>query len=406
VSDAAGRECVTNFWAMDRVGVGLVGAGFAAALHADAWRRVAGIDVELVAVTTAHSSRASDFADRHGIAAVHDELDALLADPAIDLVDCAVPNFVHAPVATAALAAGKHVVVEKPLTGAFADPAVASASEMLRTAVGAADALVSLARERGLMFGYAENWVYAPPVEKARRALATAGGTILRIRGEESHSGTHSEPNKRWQTAGGGALLGKGCHPLGAALYLKREEGLRRDGRPILPAAVVAETASLTKVASFAAETPQFIRSGYHDVEDWGALLVTFGDGTVAEITAGDTTLGGVRNTMTVFASNVVIEANLNPNTAVRAYAPAPEVLAGEYLSEKLETHAGWSFPSPDEDWMQGYPQEAQDFADCVVGQRAPRSGGDLGRDVLAVVYGAYVSAQEGRRVDLTEWFG
>jgi predicted dehydrogenase len=311
----------------------------------------------------------------------------------------------HVPVAQQAIEADKHVVVEKPLTGAFVDRSRVSPAAMLDDALAAADDLVAAAARRNVMLGYAENWVYAPPIEKARRLLASAGGTILRLRGEESHSGTHSEPNKRWETAGGGALLGKGSHPLGAALYLKREEGIVRDGRPIRPRSVVAEVASLTKVASFTRESPQYLRSGYHDVEDWGTLVVTFDDGTVAEITAADTTLGGVRNTMTVFASNVVVEANLNPNTAVRAYAPDAEVLADEYLSEKLETHAGWSFPSPDEDWMQGYPQEAQDFADCIVRGRAPRSDGRLGRDVLVVIYAAYVAASEGRRVDVASYF-
>jgi predicted dehydrogenase len=390
---------------MERLRIGLVGAGFAATLHADAWRRVTGIDVELTAVAAGHPHRAAAFAGRHGIADAYPSVDALLADDRVDLVDCCIPNHLHALVAQQALDAGKHVVVEKPLTGAFGAPSKVAPAQMLDVARSGAEALVATAKARGLMLGYAENWVYAPPVEKARRLLAHAGGTILRIRGEESHSGTHSEPNKRWETAGGGALLGKGSHPLGAALYLKREEGLARDGRPIRPRSVVAEVASLTKVASFAAESPKFIRDGYHDVEDWGALLVTFDDGTVAEITAGDTTLGGVRNTMTVFASNVVVEANLNPNTAVRAYAPDADVLADEYLSEKLETHGGWSFPSPDEDWMQGYPQEAQDFATCAVRGGAPRADGELGRDVLVVVYAGYVAAREGRRVDVTDYF-
>jgi predicted dehydrogenase len=80
-------------------------------------------------------------------------------------------------------------------------------------------------------------------------------------------------------------------------------------------------------------------------------------------------------------------------------------VLADEYLSEKLETHAGWSFPSPDEDWMQGYPQEAQDFAESIVHGRPPRSDVTLGRDVMVVIYAAYVAASEGRRVDLTPFF-
>ena len=63
------------------------------------------------------------------------------------------------------------------------------------------------------------------------------------------------------------------------------------------------------------------------------------------------------------------------------------------------------SFPSPDEEWMQGYPQEMQDFAESVVEDRPPRSDAQLGRDVLVVIYAAYVAAAEGRRVDLSRYF-
>jgi predicted dehydrogenase len=85
----------------------------------------------------------------------------------------------------------------------------------------------------------------------------------------------------------------------------------------------------------------------------------------------------------------------------VRAYAPDAAVFEPEYLSEKLETKAGWSYPSPDEDWMEGYPQELQDFAESIARGRAPKSDARLGRDVLEVVYAAYVSVEEGRRVEL-----
>ena len=54
---------------------------------------------------------------------------------------------------------------------------------------------------------------------------------------------------------------------------------------------------------------------------------------------------------------------------------------------------------------MQGYPQEMQDFADAIVNERPPLSDAQLGRDVIAVIYGAYVAAEEGRRVDLSRWF-
>jgi predicted dehydrogenase len=294
-----------------------------------------------------------------------------------------------------ALAAGKHVVVEKPLTGCFAARISMNARAMLDHAVAQADEMVAAAADAGRWCCYAENWVYAPPFVKACALVEEAGGTVLRIQGEESHSGTHSEPNKHWVTAGGGALLGKGCHPLGAALHVKR--GAR-------PAAVTAVTQSLTAVSSFG-DVPTPMRTGYEDVEDYGLLVCTFDDGTVAEIVGADTSLGGVRNRMTIYATNAVVEANLNPNSAVRAYAPDADAFAGAYLSEKLETHAGWSQPSPDEDWMQGYPQEMQDFAEAIAKGRPPRSDARLGRDVLAVIYGAYLSVEEGRRVDLSPWF-
>jgi predicted dehydrogenase len=381
---------------MERVRVGIVGTGFVARLHAHAWRRVHGIDVRLVSVASAREERAEAFARAHGIDRASVSAEGLLAANDVDVVDLCVPNHLHASFARDALRAGKHVVVEKPLTGCFAPRASVAAREMLESAVAEADSVLAAgAGTRHVC--YAENWVYAPPFVKARELLTEAGGAVLRIQGEESHSGTHSEPNKHWVTAGGGALLGKGCHPLGAALYLKRHEGAR-------PASVVAVTASLTKSARFDATTTA-IRSGYEDVEDYGMLVLTFDDGTVAEIVGADTSLGGVRNRMTAFGTNVVVEANLNPNSAVRAYAPDAEVLAGTYLSEKLETHAGWTQPSPDEDWMQGYPQEMQDFAEAIAYERAPHSDSRLGRDVCAVVYGAYLAAETGTRVDLSPWF-
>jgi predicted dehydrogenase len=376
------------------VGVAIVGTGFAGHLHLQGWRRFGDVSVRVAGVLSSRPHTAERFAADAGIKTPYHSFAELLDDAAVHVVDLCVPNHLHEPMAIEALNTGKHVVVEKPLTGCFVERRSRRATEMLSEALRSADAMVAAAEQAGRWLCYAENWLYAPPVVKAERLLAEAGGVILRLQGEESHSGTHSEPNHYWARAGGGALLGKGCHPLGAILHLKGREGQRA-------ASVIAATASLTKVTAFMAEPRHFLRTGYEDVEDWGTMAVTFTDGTVAEVTAADTVLGGVRNRLTAFASNSVVEANLNPNTAVRAYAPDQTVFEGEYLSEKLETKAGWSYPSPDEDWMQGYPQELQDFAEAVAGGRPPKSDGRLGRDVVEVVYAAYVSAEEGRRVDL-----
>jgi predicted dehydrogenase len=141
--------------------------------------------------------------------------------------------------------------------------------------------------------------------------------------------------------------------------------------------------------------------TGWEDVEDWSAAILTFEDGTKAVVTATDVSLGGVKNLLTAYCSNGVIQANINPNTSVQVYAPDASVWGEEYITEKIETKAGWQFPSPDEDWMRGYPQEMADFVDAVLEGREPLSGTRLARETIEVIYAAYVSAEEGRRVDL-----
>ena len=102
-----------------------------------------------------------------------------------------------------------------------------------------------------------------------------------------------------------------------------------------------------------------------------------------------------------MFGAKAVAFCNINPNDAVQAYAPDAGVFGSEYIVEKIETKAGWTFPQPDEDRSNGYPDEIQDFMESIAYGREPLSSGRLARDVTAVIYGAYVSATEGRRVDL-----
>jgi predicted dehydrogenase len=384
-----------------RVRVGLVGAGFAAHLHALAYRQVHAVEVELAGVAASRPERAAALADRFGARRAATDARALFADPAVDVVDLCVPTHLHGPLAVEAARAGKHVIVEKPLTGFFG-PAGTPRAEMLRQALASADAVIAACRDAGVRLCYAENWVYAPPIQKARRLLAAAGGPILRILGEESHSGTHAPINKRWETGGGGSLIGKGCHPLGAALFLKADEGRRRGGAPIRAVSVLAEVAQLTGTTAFRAASARHLSTVEGaDVEDWGSMLIVFEDGSVAQISASDAVLGGIRNQLAVYGANAVVLCNINPNDAVQAYAPVPDVFAGEYITEKIETKAGWTFPQPDEDWMTGYPAEIQDFVESVAFDREPLSGAPLARDVTAVIYAAYLSATEGRRVDL-----
>lgn len=391
------------------VTVAMVGSGFAASFHVENYRRVYGVNVRIKGVTSRHSERAGDFAAKHGLEKVYADLAEAAADPEVDMIDVCVPNRLHEPMAIQALEAGKHVVVEKPLTaycGESEDDTNCGIyrqdpMKLYERAVAGADRMVEAEKRAGKHIMYAENWIYAPAIQKANRLLSQCDTTILRIVGEESHSGTHSDFSKHWQFCGGGAMFNKGCHPAAAAVYLKAQEGIRRSGKPIRPVAVRAQIAQLTHIESFKNEDPKYIKTGWANCEDWGTMLVTFEDGSVAMITAADTILGGISNSLTVYASKQTIHASMVPTSCVMAYTPQGENFGDEYIREKVETHSGWQSASPDEDWMNGFPDETRDFCHAVAEDRPPISGGQLGRDVVQLCYGGYVAAKTGKEFRL-----
>ncbi len=172
-----------------RLRVGFIGAGFSARLHAEAYHQVRGVDVTLTRVTAARPERAAQFAKELGVNAVAASAEEVLSAPDVDVVDLCLPTTLHAPRAIKAARAGKPVIVEKPLTGCFAPPSTPR-TEMLRRALADSDEIIAACQKAGVRLCYAENWVYAPPIQRARRLLVAAGGPILRIVGEESHGGT------------------------------------------------------------------------------------------------------------------------------------------------------------------------------------------------------------------------
>jgi predicted dehydrogenase len=385
---------------MSALRVGIVGARFAADLHAVNYAHLRPGKVELTAVCSRTREQAETFATHHRIARVFTDHRQLVESPDVDVVDVCATTDAHHVIAADAARAGKHVIVEKPLSGYFGE-ASEPRERMLAQALRNCDLVLEAVAKAGVTFCYAEDFVYAPPVAKLRRLMDASGGTILELRAEESHSGSHAAYARRWATSGGGSFLRMGSHPVGVILQLKHYEGQRRHGRPTRAKAVFAEVAQLTRLPGIARDTLR-MSTRAEDVEDWSVAVITFDDGTKATVHANDITLGGVRNTVTAYLTNGVVHANINPNDAVSAYAPDAAVWGDEYITEKVETKAGWQFPSPDEDWMRGYPQELEDFVAAVGERREPLSGALLAREVVEVIYAGYLSAATGRRVELT----
>jgi predicted dehydrogenase len=377
--------------------VGFVGARFAAKFHWEAIRRVYGVPVEIVGVTSKTAEARDAFARESGIKAF-ETFDELCA--AVDVVDLCTPPSSHEELAVQALGLGKHVIIEKPLTGYYGanvsgfEGRSFSKEQMLREATASCARILAAAKTSGKRVCYAENWVYAPAIQKEREIIQKSGGQVLWMLGEQSHGGSHSPYYGRWKFSGGGSLVGKGCHPVSAALYLKRVEGESREGKPIRPATVSARTHEITRLPNYRDEG--FLRTSYDDIEDYAQIHITFSDGTVADIFSSELVMGGVDNWLEVICNNHRTRCNLNPTNALETFNPREDIFQDVYVVEKTSTKQGWSCPSPDEGWQHGYPQEFQDFMESIYLDREPLSGIELALDTIATLYTGYLSVERG----------
>lgn len=377
---------------MHKIKIGLVGSGFAASLHMEAYKMVYGVE-PVIAALASTSKGAADFAGKYGIPAVYTSLEEMLQKEELDVVDICTPPSSHAFLVAQAMKGGCHVICEKPLTGWFGDK---NEPEMLENVVKQLEELEETVKASGKKFFYAENFVYAPAVQKSAELIEATGDKVLFMKGEESHSGSHAPHAALWSMNGGGSLIRQGCHPLTAVLYLKNkeQEALSRvtsviaDMGYIVPALTEAEAKN--------------IHARPKDVEDLANVMLTFEDGTKALITSGDMILGGVRNEVQVYTTGGVHQCRIAPNDQMQVYHIDDSALDGVYFTEKVETKKGWQSIFLDEDTARGYVGELRDFLLCACGEKEePESGFELAKETTRIIYGAYLSAREGRKITL-----
>ncbi len=379
------------------VRTGMVGAGFAANFHYEALMRVHCVDVDVAGVYAIDTDMAETYGRERGVK-VYGSLEGLIDD--VDVIHVLVPPVAHEEIAVAALERDTFAVVEKPLTGYFGDGSdgfngrTFPKEKMLEEALATIDRMIAAERGSKACICYAENWVYAPAIQKEREIIEKTGAQILWMHGEEAHSGSHAATYGLWKFSGGGSLIGKGCHPLTVALYLKRVEGRTRNGNPIKPASVTARMHALTLLPAF--EDKGHLRSDYTDIEDFSMTHVTFDDGTIATIFASEIIMGGIHNELEVAANNHRTICNINPNTGMCTYNPVDEYFNDIYVVEKTGTKQGWSNPAPDEDHFTGYPHEMEAFYRTVAFGDPVEANSGLAGDTISTIYSAYLSDERG----------
>jgi len=171
---------------------GLIGAGFAATFHFECLKKVHGTNVEVEGVFATDTEQAKSYADKRGIVA-YDSLEKLIDK--VDVIHVCTPPVAHEPIAVAALKKDKFAIVEKPLTGYFGDGSEDFNGDTFPKQDALDHSLASIKRmleaekkSKGRIL-YAENWIYAPSIQKEREIIEKTGAQILWIHGEEAHSG-------------------------------------------------------------------------------------------------------------------------------------------------------------------------------------------------------------------------
>lgn len=386
-----------------KVVVGTLGAGYAAHLHGNGYEKISGVQVRLKTVCDLSLELAQRVKDKYGYEEACTDYEQLLADPEIDVIDIVTPPFSHVEMAIKAMRAGKNVICEKPLTGYFGKPGEVNVglttdkARMYQEVLRAMDELKAVVEETGKKFMYAENFVYATPVQKAAEIIRAKKSKLLFMKGEESLKGSSSPLAGKWSGTGGGTLIRTGTHPLSGMLWLKQQEAQAR-GETITVKSVMADCGQATR--GLTEYEHRHIKARPEDVEDFGTIVVTFSDGTKCMTIATDVVLGGTKNYIEVYSNDSALMCNITPTDLLNTYLLDEEGMEDVEISEMLPSKLGWNKAFVSDEIIRGYTGELQDFMEALADGRDAASGFDLAYETTKVMYAAYQSAEEGRRIE------
>jgi predicted dehydrogenase len=343
---------------VSEIAVGLAGIGYWGSKLARNIDEAAGC--RLAAICEPDPDRLSAGGARYRDAARFGTLDELLASDEVDAVVIATPASMHARHVRAALEAGKHVLVEKPLALSVRD----------------CDDLVdhAEANARTLMVGH--TFVYSEPVRFLRQLVETGElGRVLYAYGQRLNLGVIREDLN--------ALWNFGPHDVSILLYVL--------GR--MPDRVSAHQYSLLN----------------RRLEDVVFLVLEFPDEIVAHVHESWLDPRKIRQLTVVGDRKMVVYDDTDVETPLRIYDKGitlPDI--GEIRSSefgfgefKLETRSG-DMLAPRVPSREPLRAEIEHFVGCVVNGSTPETDAGHGRDVVRILEAADLSAQTGRPVELS----
>ena len=333
--------------------IAFTGTGYIAKIHATAALKLAG--VELTAVVNHRPESRQAFAEQFGIPRQYATLAELLAAGDVDAISINTPNYLHAPQASAALEAGVHVMVEKPMA--------------MNAREGAA--MLAASKKSGAMgLLVAHCWRFDEEVLWLKEQIGRIG-SIIRTKGYGVH--TNWGPGG-WFTqaelAGGGALADMGIHAIDTARFLL--------GDP-QPVSVYA------KIGTYYAD---------FDVDDTGIILVNWENGTTSIIESG---------WWQPHSDGPEAATQLYGRSGFASLFPTRLLLPNKAEEKVDEIDPNFPHPRPEHCPQSMYDKQMAYFIDCIRKNRTAVPGGLEGLINMKIVDAANESARSGQVIIINQ---
>jgi predicted dehydrogenase len=315
------------------LGTGLIGDFYTMTLHGQRGRD------RVQVVYSRSEERGAAFRERWGVPASVTSVEEAVGHPEVDTVVVGLPNHMHVAAVEAAAAAGKAVLVTKPLAR--------NAEEAWR--------ILEIVEGAGVFGGYLEDLVYTPKTLKAIASTRSGAiGDVLWVRSRETHPGPHSAWFWDAGQAGGGAIVDLGCHCIEIVRSFV--------GKGNRPVEVMCWKDTLVHPIA---------------AEDNAIALIRFESGAVGQFEVSWTFRGGMDLRDEVAGTEGTIWLNHFLRTGFEMFTSGE----GGYVAEKAEAEAGWQFPVGDEVVELGYVDMFTDMFDAM----------EAGREPVETLYDGYV---------------
>jgi len=389
---------------VEKLGVALVGAGFAANFHVRGWVGVRGADIVAVySRTEARAKELAALAERLGVGKpkVYTNIFDMLRDKSVNAVWILSPNYTRLEIVRA--------IAEEARQGRGNLVGVACEKPLARN-VKEAREMLNLVEKAGLLHGYLENQVFMPSVMRGKEIVwkygAKYSGRPYMARAAEEHGGPHAPWFWRPTLSGGGVLLDMMCHSLEASRYVLWDPEKGKES--IKPRKVWGEVASLKWTRKgYVEKLKQTYGADYtvEPAEDYATAVVLYEDeeGNVAltETHTSWSFIGaGLRLTFEVLGPEYSLWINtLQPELFV-FFSRHVKIPPSEEFVEKQNAEQGLMPVLPDEAITYGYQAEDRYMVECFKKGTMPFENWHDGLLIVQLMMLAYLSAERGQKLN------